>query len=202
MPMALKPYIMAMREAEPSVIATSTTCPWPVARAWVRAASTPEGEVESAAAEVSHEVSGAGSASPPCPPRAGRRRARCSSCRGPRRARRGRSGPSRSCARTRAWGWRAKASSGPSPSRSITPGRKPSIRMSDRAMIARQVAFASVALRSRCRVRRPRCVHVKRRDVAGAGPVDPHHLGPQIAEQHASRTAPGRCRQIPLPARP
>ena len=100
-----------------------------------------------------------------------------------------RPGPSRSSARRRAAGCGRRQSSGPAPSRSITPGRNPSIRASARSTRSSSTPTPSGCLRSTARLRRPRSV-TSTCGVSGCRaahrlrPLDADDLGAHVGEQH------------------
>ena len=102
---------------------------------------------------------------------------------------RARPGPSRSCGRRRASGCGSRHTSGPRPSRSITPGRKPSMSASACSTRSSTVATPSGCFRSTPIERRPR-FSTSAGGVAGSPPctllgaVDPDDVGAQVGEHH------------------
>ena len=116
----------------------------------------------------------------------------------PAASRAGRPGPNRSCARTRGAGCARGTRPGPSPSRSVTPGRKPSISASacstSRSTRLDPVGVLEVDGRSRAgharRTRTPLgCVARS----TSSHPLDPHDVGTHVGQATCPRTARARC---------
>ena len=86
------------------------------------------------------------------------------------------------------FGFRARQTSGPSPSRSMTPGRNPSISASAPATRRSTVSMPFGFFRSTAMLRRPRSSgSIGARPAARA--VDAHHVRPHVGEQHGAERA-------------
>ena len=106
---------------------------------------------------------------------------------------------------------RRRQTSGPRPSRSATPGRKPSTSTSASAARAQHQRDAVGMLEVEPAERRPRDRHVERRQARRApgssrpgrlvGPVDAEHVGAQVGEHHRAERRRADARRARRPGR-
>ena len=199
---ARKAWNIVMSTAAPSTMAASIDLALAAALGLEQGADHAEGEEHAAAAEVADHVERrhrrlAGPAE--VGQRAGQRDVVDVVARTTRRT--GPSWPQPVMRPNTSFGLRARQTSGPTPRRSITPGRKPSMRASADSTSSSSASTPSGFLRSMAIERRPRLQHVAATASSGSrladvlGPVDADDVGAHVGQHHGAERARGRCRR-------